>query len=131
MRQLKLSGLPFTCNCSMIWLWEVYQTLNETGLVLDEARCSDLTVQLTQENMASYKALSPDDMDLLAKMSPDQLVCSDFSAQSVLVIVASSVLAFVLVVLVIVVIAYFRWRQNKYSHQRMGGKLRIKHMKIC
>ena len=73
--------------------------------------------------MAAYQNLTPDEMDLLAKMSPDQLVCSDISAQTIVIIVASSILGLVLVVLIVLSIAFFRWKQNKQcSHHRMGGE---------
>ena len=103
----------------------IFQDVNETGLLLDEARCSDLKVQpgSTPASMAAYQNLTPDEMDLLAKMSPDQLVCSDLSAQTIVIIVASSILGLVLVVLIVLSIAFFRWKQNKQcSHHRMGGE---------
>ena len=37
-QSLQLSGIPFYCNCSLTWLWELYQQ-NHSEFHLDEAVC--------------------------------------------------------------------------------------------
>ena len=124
LKQLQLEGLPLSCNCSMIWLWQWYQTLNETNLELDNARCTDLSVQLSEDKQ--QQDLDPNELDLLSKMSPDQLICSELSAQEILVIVASSVLVVVCVLLIVVVIAFCRWKRQKSQSQMGSPCLHIK-----
>ena len=41
-QSLRLSGIPFYCNCSLTWLWELYQQ-NHSEFHLDEAVCQTVS----------------------------------------------------------------------------------------
>ena len=41
-QNLQLSGIPFYCNCSLIWLWELYQQ-NSSDFHLDQVTCQSVS----------------------------------------------------------------------------------------
>ena len=71
LRRLSLAGLPLHCNCSLLWLWELYhRDGGGGGIELDEAVCA------TVEAAAEDSGVGGEDGDPLAVMSPDQLICT-------------------------------------------------------
>ena len=44
-QSLQLSGIPFYCNCSLTWLWELYQHQNSSAeqFHLDQAVCQSVS----------------------------------------------------------------------------------------
>lgn len=113
-RQLMISGINFNCNCSLIWLWEMYQRQNDSGITMDAARCTEYTKRSTSnKELSSNNDIDAKDIDLLAKMHPDQLACSDWSAQTLVVIIAVSVLITVCLFLIVAVSLMLRYRRYK------------------
>ena len=113
-RQLMISGISFNCNCSLTWLWEMYQSANESGIKIDAARCKEYTKRsIPQDEQSSNHIVNEKDNDLLSKMHPDQLICSDVSPQKMVVIIAVSVLIIVCVFLAAAVVAMFRYKRYK------------------
>jgi Leucine-rich repeat (LRR) protein len=113
-RQLFVSGISFNCNCSITWLWDMYQNRNETGIQIDEARCKKYTKRTTQATTQStHLNTNNNDEDVLSKMHPEQLTCSDLSPQTLVVIIAVSVLITVCLFLIVAVIVVFRYKQHK------------------
>ena len=105
---LKVSGIPFFCNCSLLWLWDLYQSRNQTEINLDDARCTNLDAM--QPNGVKVPS---EDSNLLLLMSPDQLVCSQMTTETILVIVAAVILVFVCILLVTILAITLRQRRLK------------------
>lgn len=113
-RQLMISGISFNCNCSLIWLWEMYQRQNVSGIEMDAARCREYTERKTSnKELSSNNNIDPRDVNLLSKMHPEQLACSDWSAQTLVVIIAVSVLVTVLLFLIVAVSLMLRYKRYK------------------
>lgn len=113
-RQLFVSGISFNCNCSITWLWELYQKRDRTGLELDEARCAEYTERSsTSKNPLNHPNVNDKDKDLLSTMHPEQLTCSELSPETLVVIIAVSVLITVCLFLVVAVVVMFKYKRYK------------------
>jgi len=40
-QKLQISGIPFYCNCSLTWLWELYQ--QNSSVLVDQALCQSVS----------------------------------------------------------------------------------------
>ena len=116
-RQLYIAGLPLECNCSVTWLWELYKM--EDNIIQDEVVCD------------SVGASAPDGRggragDPLADMSPDQLICDDFSA--LLLIISISILVTFSTVILAALAVYKcrRWRLKRRGELHQQCTMYIK-----
>lgn len=105
LRTLHISGNPFHCNCSLTWLWELYQRHNETGIFIDEAMCSSVSS-------------SPDTDIPLDSVAPDELVCSNWT--HVLIVISVSVLVTVALVCLAALVIY-KYRHYKLNRHQYGA----------
>ena len=89
LKTLTLAGIPFYCNCSMIWLWELYQT--EPSLQLDNVTCQSVS------NSASKNVQ-------LKTLKVDQLACANWTF--VLLVASISILVTVGLLIIVALMAY-------------------------
>ena len=108
LRELSLVGLPLHCNCSLLWLWELYHREEGSGIALDEAVCA------TVEAAAKDSGAGGEDGDPLAVMSPDQLICTSRTSH-VLIAVSIGVLVTVFLLVAVALIWYRvrEWRRRR------------------
>ncbi len=122
LRSLHLSGLPLHCNCSLIWLWELYQR-NDSGVELDVAVCISVEASADPAEAGDSGGVGGEAGDPLSVMSPDQLICTSRTGH-ILIAVSIAVLVTVLVLVLVSVIWYKvrEWRLRKrYLDARGGG----------
>ena len=134
LRSLYLEGIPLNCNCSVIWLWEIYRR-NESGsgvLQMDRVRCSSVSAPASSSSSESSEdgisnvQVGGSSGDPLSVMSGEQLICSDSTAQ-ILIVVSASILATVLALVLIAVLA-LKCRQYRLR-QRCYGSATCMHIK--
>jgi Leucine-rich repeat (LRR) protein len=116
LRDLSISGLPLHCNCSIIWLWELYQRRNTSGVILDQVDCSSVEADAPEGS-----TLGGGSGDPLSQMAPDQLICTSKTGH-ILIVVSIAVLVTVLVLVIVAVIWYKvrEWRfRRKYFDSGM------------
>mgnify|MGYP001242916662 FL=1 len=94
LKKLHLSGIPFYCNCSLTWLWELYQTVdpehsNQSSLY--NATCQSVS------NSAKKNVLLQD-------LKVDELACANWTF--VLVVASISILVTVGLLIIVALIAY-------------------------
>ena len=89
LKKLQLSGIPFYCNCTMTWLWELYQT--ENSLNLDNATCQSVS------NSAKRDVL-------LKNLKVDELACANWTF--VLMVASISILVTMGLLIIAALIAY-------------------------
>ena len=108
LRELSLAGLPLHCNCSLLWLWELYHRDEGSGIALDEATCA--TVEASPQDSDA----GGEDGDPLAVMSPDQLICTSRTGH-ILIAVSIGVLVTVFLLVTVAVIGYRvrEWRRRR------------------
>lgn len=114
MKQLHISGLPLNCNCSVVWLWDLYHR-NDSRLDLDEVSCQ--SVASARDGPGGEKR-GGDPGDALRLMVQDQLICSTVSR--VLVIISISVIILVLIFVIFFIIV-LKWRQYRFKRHAYGG----------
>ena len=99
-RSLKIAGIPFYCNCSLTWLWELYQQQNQTkDFYLDEAVCQSIS------NAGGSKIP-------LRTIKVDDLACADWTF--VVLVASISVLVTVGLLILVALIAY-KCKQRFYA----------------
>ena len=108
LRELSLAGLPLHCNCSLLWLWELYHRDELSGIALDEAVCA--TVEASPKDSDA----GGEDGDPLAAMSPDQLICTSKTGH---ILIAVSIGVLVTVFLLVMVAAIW-YRVREWSRRR-------------
>ena len=94
LKKLHLSGIPFYCNCSLTWLWELYQTVDpehSNQSFLDNAACQSVS------NSAKKNVL-------LQGLKVDELACANWTF--VLVVASISILVTVGLLIIVALIAY-------------------------
>ena len=94
LKKLHLSGIPFYCNCSLTWLWELYQTVDpehSNQSFLDNATCQSVS------NSAKKNVLLQD-------LKVDELACANWTF--VLVVASISILVTVGLLIIVALIAY-------------------------
>ena len=105
-RNLDLSGIPFYCNCSLTWLWELYQQ-PENSAKLSPAHCASLS-NSAEENI---------DLKLV---KVDDLACANWTF--VLLVASISLLVTVFTLVLLALIAY----KCKQKHHDASPCLHIK-----
>jgi len=102
LKKLHLSGIPFYCNCSLTWLWELYQTVDpehSNQSILDNATCQSVS------NSAKKNVLLQD-------LKVDELACANWTF--VLVVASISILVTVGLLIIVALIAY-KCKQHRRS----------------
>ena len=118
---LLLAGLPLNCNCSVTWLWELYQRGENSSLSLDTARCYSVPTSSQQYGADGMTRLGGEAGDPLAVMASDQLQCKAVASHIVLVISISVLVTVCLLVLVSLCIYKIRrWRLDR-KYGTYGG----------
>ena len=114
-QQLFISGISFNCNCSLTWLWKMYQRQDDKRIDMDEARCKEYTERsvVVNEKSSKYVNIEKEDRNLLSKMHPDQLTCTDMTPQTMVVIIAVSVLITVCIFLIAAVFVMLKYKRYK------------------
>jgi hypothetical protein len=128
-RQLFVSGIIFNCNCSVMWLWEIYQTKNETGIEIDEAKCKEQSNPTEHHDVQSgYRNDKDKDENMLSQKSREQLTCTKlrysaaicaFSPQTTAVVISLSFLIMVWLFLIVALIVKLRY--NMYNRLSTSG----------
>ena len=90
LKKLHLAGIPFYCNCSLTWLWELYQT-DESLAFLDQATCQSVS-------NSAKKNVNLQDLKV------DELACANWTF--VLVVASISILVTVGLLIIVALIAY-------------------------
>ena len=96
---LDVSGIPFYCNCSLTWLWELYQ-VNHTKIHLTPANCASISNSISTDVP-------------LKDVNVDDLACADWTF--VLIVASVSVFVTVGILIVLSVIAY-KCRQRSQNY---------------
>ncbi len=122
LRRLRVRGLPLHCNCSVLWLWELYRMGENSTVELDEARCASVAASAPiGEEEDEGEAPGGSAGDPLAEMAREQLICRDWS--SVLMAVSVSVLVTVLLLVAASLAVYRcrRYRLLRRNSSSVGG----------
>ena len=95
-KSLSLTGIPFYCNCSLTWLWELYQHQNSSQAAskqfqLDEAVCESIS------NAAGSQIP-------LKNVKVDDLACANWTF--VLLVASISILVTVTLLVLVALMAY-------------------------
>lgn len=93
-QRLQISGIPFYCNCSLTWLWELYQHQNTTAnteFTLDTAICSSVSNAVLSDVA-------------LKEVKVDDLACADWTF--VLLVASISILVTVTLLVLLALLAY-------------------------
>lgn len=119
LKSLFLEGLPLHCNCSVTWLWEIYQrgAANTSSIYVDQVRCSWISGSPTNGQKGGQVG------DPLSQMTIDQLVCADWT--QILIIISLSIIVTVLL-LVIAAVVIYKFRQYRMETKYGGAMLHIK-----
>eukprot|EP00094_Tigriopus_californicus_P010068 TCALIF_09709-PA protein Name:"Similar to LRRN2 Leucine-rich repeat neuronal protein 2 (Homo sapiens)" AED:0.23 eAED:0.52 QI:0/0/0/0.66/0.5/0.66/3/0/756 len=132
LKSLFLEGLPLHCNCSVTWLWEIYQRgIANTSLSASSSSSSSSTSSIYVDQVrCSWISGSPANGqkggqvgDPLSQMTIDQLVCADWT--QILIIISLSIIVTVLV-LVIAAVVIYKFRQYRMESKYGGAMLHIK-----
>jgi Leucine-rich repeat (LRR) protein len=100
LKSLQVAGLPFYCNCSLTWMWELYQANHSSSdFHLDQATCA--SVSNSGSSNVPLKDLKVDDM-----------ACADWTY--VLIVTSAAILITVglLVSASLVIYKYRTWRRD-------------------
>eukprot|EP00095_Tigriopus_kingsejongensis_P003362 snap_masked-scaffold557_size137338-processed-gene-0.1 protein:Tk03362 transcript:snap_masked-scaffold557_size137338-processed-gene-0.1-mRNA-1 annotation:"leucine-rich repeat neuronal protein 2" len=117
LKSLFLEGLPLHCNCSVTWLWEIYQRGPNSSLYVDQVRCSWISGSAANGQKGGQVG------DPLSRMTIDQLACADWT--QVLIIISLSIIVTVLV-LVFAAVLIYKFRQCRMEAKYGGTMLHIK-----
>ncbi len=113
LRSLYVEGLPLYCNCSITWLWKLYQKNDLVMIELDQVTCASISANPPEQSNTSGGGVAGDP---LAQMSKEQLICPDWSSLLLAISVATMV-----TVLLLVVAALAVYKCRRYRLRRRGA----------
>ncbi len=128
LKKLRIEGLPLHCNCSVLWLWDLYNRGKNSTIDLDQVRCASVAASAPspKEGQEEKQIKGGVAGDPLSRMARAQLICQDWS--SVLMAVSIAVLVTVLL-LVLASLVVYRCRRYRLLRRSPGHHQSCLHIK--